>query len=287
MVAVLVLASILGIPLGITMLSALNVLAPIGYVTTSLIIGRLFVKGKTNRSRIGAFFAGFGILRLLALIPGVGFIVWFVACVYGIGAASMAAWYGGHRMRDTPGTIRPTMVRFRPRPHPHPPAPPAESTTAAVPVTVPAEPTTETSTESVSVRPQTLPPNRPHRTPNPSPRLAEHGAIPARHPRHLPRRRLHLRLRRPCPGGIVECGQCHVAHRADTLELHRLERLEGDSDPSEMLAVCAVSCPNCGIKGCARAHVRPGVDPGGRRGPRAPRRRPPLSIRATDPNPRA
>jgi hypothetical protein len=51
------------------------------------------------------------------------------------------------------------------------------------------------------------------------------------------------------PGGIVECGACHVPHRADTLELHRLERLEGDSDPSEMLAVCAVACPSCGIRG--------------------------------------
>ena len=51
------------------------------------------------------------------------------------------------------------------------------------------------------------------------------------------------------PGGIVECGQCHAPHRADTLELLRFERLEGDSDPSEMLAVCAVSCPSCGIRG--------------------------------------
>jgi hypothetical protein len=50
-------------------------------------------------------------------------------------------------------------------------------------------------------------------------------------------------------GGMVECGQCHVPHRADTLELHRLERLEGDSDPAEMLAVCAVACPSCGIRG--------------------------------------
>ena len=100
MAAVLVLVSILGIPLGLTMLSALNVLAPIGYVTTSLIIGRVWVKGVSNRSRIGAFFAGFGILRLLALIPGIGFLVWFVACVYGLGAASMAAWYGGHRVPD-------------------------------------------------------------------------------------------------------------------------------------------------------------------------------------------
>ena len=54
---------------------------------------------------------------------------------------------------------------------------------------------------------------------------------------------------RTLPGGIVECGQCHVPHPANTLELHRLERLEGDSDPSEMLAVCAVECPKCGSKG--------------------------------------
>lgn len=51
------------------------------------------------------------------------------------------------------------------------------------------------------------------------------------------------------PGGIVECGECHTPHRADTLELTQLERLEGDSDPSEMLAVCAVVCPNCGMHG--------------------------------------
>lgn len=51
------------------------------------------------------------------------------------------------------------------------------------------------------------------------------------------------------PGGIVECGECHAQLRADAVELHRLERLEGDSDPSEMLAVCAVVCPSCGSRG--------------------------------------
>jgi len=51
------------------------------------------------------------------------------------------------------------------------------------------------------------------------------------------------------PGGVVECGKCHAPHRANALELHRVERLEGDSDPSEMLAVCAVACPTCGIRG--------------------------------------
>jgi ferredoxin len=51
------------------------------------------------------------------------------------------------------------------------------------------------------------------------------------------------------PGGIVECGQCHTPHPADALALHHLERLEGDSDPAEMLAVCAVACPHCGMRG--------------------------------------
>src|SRR3954463_12503614 len=99
LIAVLVLATVLGLPLGFTMLSALNVLAPLGYIAAALVIGRLFVKGPSNRARIGAFFAGFGILRLIALIPGLGLVVWFVVCIYGIGAVSMAAWYGGHEVR--------------------------------------------------------------------------------------------------------------------------------------------------------------------------------------------
>ena len=115
MVAVLILATVLGLPLGFTMLSGLNVLAPLGYVTAALIIGRVWVKGQTPKGRIGAFFAGFGILRLVALIPGVGLLVWFVVCIYGIGAVSMAAWYGGHEVREGPAA---PPGRRRPEPEP-------------------------------------------------------------------------------------------------------------------------------------------------------------------------
>ena len=66
---------------------------------------------------------------------------------------------------------------------------------------------------------------------------------------HVPRRRASPTTSTPGPAAMVECGQCHAPHPADTLELHQLERLEGDSDPSEMLAVCAVACPRCGIRG--------------------------------------
>jgi cytoskeletal protein CcmA (bactofilin family) len=102
------LVTIVGIPLGLTMLSALNVLAPLGYVTAAFIIGRLWVKGTSTGARLGAFFAGFGILRLLALIPGLGFLVWIVVCIYGLGAVSMAAWYGGHRVLDEDDEPPPT-----------------------------------------------------------------------------------------------------------------------------------------------------------------------------------
>ena len=97
---VLGLATIVGIPLGLGILSALNVLAPLGYVASSLILGRLMVKDTGTGARIGAFFAGFGILRAAALIPGIGFLVWFVVCLYGLGALTQAAWRTG-RARET------------------------------------------------------------------------------------------------------------------------------------------------------------------------------------------
>jgi len=100
--ALLVLVTIIGIPFGLGMLSALNVLAPLGYVASSLILGRLMVKGTSTGARIGAFFAGFGILRAVALIPGIGVIAWFLVCIYGVGALTQAAWRAGHGAPGVP-----------------------------------------------------------------------------------------------------------------------------------------------------------------------------------------
>jgi hypothetical protein len=94
---VLVFVTIVGIPFGLGVLSALNVLAPLGYVASSLILGRLLVKSTSTGRRIGAFFVGFGILRAAALIPGIGVIVWVLACIYGLGALTRAAWRAGRR----------------------------------------------------------------------------------------------------------------------------------------------------------------------------------------------
>jgi cytoskeletal protein CcmA (bactofilin family) len=92
---VVVLATIVGLPFGLGVFSALTVLAPLGYVTSSLILGRLMVKGSSMGRRIGAFFAGFGILRAVALLPGIGFVVWLLVCIYGLGALARAAWRAG------------------------------------------------------------------------------------------------------------------------------------------------------------------------------------------------
>jgi cytoskeletal protein CcmA (bactofilin family) len=114
-IGVLVLVTIVGIPFGLGMLSALNVLAPLGYVASSLILGRLMVKGTSTGGRIGAFFAGFGILRAVALIPGIGVIAWVLVCMYGLGALAQAAWRAGRVAPEAPPT----------QPPPEPPAAPS------------------------------------------------------------------------------------------------------------------------------------------------------------------
>ena len=101
-VGAVILVTVIGIPLGLEIVSALGVLAPLGYLASSLVLGRLMVKGATTGARIGAFFAGFGILRAAALIPGLGFVVWWLACIYGLGALVRAAWRAGRRAPSRP-----------------------------------------------------------------------------------------------------------------------------------------------------------------------------------------
>jgi cytoskeletal protein CcmA (bactofilin family) len=120
--ALLVLVTIVGIPFGLGMFSALNVLAPLGYVASSLILGRLMVKGTSTGARIGAFFAGFGILRAVALIPGIGVVAWFLVCMYGLGALAQAAWRAG---RQAPDARSPEVVDSSPTLPPAPPPAPA------------------------------------------------------------------------------------------------------------------------------------------------------------------
>ena len=129
---VVVMASVVGIPLGVAVLGTLAVLWPLGYVASALIFGRLMVHGTGTGGRIGAFFAGFGILRFGALVPGLGFVIGFFFATYGFGAVIIAAWRAGRRAfgadeqhpeyAGTPPPLHeelmapPSMVRRRQRP---------------------------------------------------------------------------------------------------------------------------------------------------------------------------
>ncbi len=51
------------------------------------------------------------------------------------------------------------------------------------------------------------------------------------------------------PGAMVRCETCAVSSPAGRVGMSSLRRLEGASDPSEMMAVVALTCPSCGTRG--------------------------------------
>jgi len=51
------------------------------------------------------------------------------------------------------------------------------------------------------------------------------------------------------PGGRIICFSSRHEAAAEDFELVSLSRLEGASDPDDMLAVVALRCPSCGTKG--------------------------------------
>lgn len=110
-----IVSTVLGIPLGVGVLGALGVVGVLGYVTACFVLGRLMVKGTTSGARIGAFFAGFGILRLAAILPAIGFLVGFVACIFGIGAITIAVWRAGRAPGSPPtAAVEPTEPAVEP-----------------------------------------------------------------------------------------------------------------------------------------------------------------------------
>src|SRR4051812_27537247 len=55
-------------------------------------------------------------------------------------------------------------------------------------------------------------------------------------------------------GAQVICYTCHQRSAASEIELRALVRTEGASDPDDMTAVAAVTCPHCGAKGTLLLH---------------------------------
>lgn len=128
-VSVLAITTLVGLPFGLGFLGAQGLLWSVGYVISALCLGRSIIKAP--RSAFGAFFAGWGILRVAALIPGIGAIVWIGASVFGIGAlviaATRASRAGETPLPATPEPPPPTPVAI--------PAAPAEAGTTATATT--------------------------------------------------------------------------------------------------------------------------------------------------------
>ncbi len=120
----LLLVSLVGIPFGIGLLLGLALLYSIGYAYAAWILGRALIRRSRHGGprRVTAFLAGWVILRAVGFVPFVGGIGWFLAALYGLGAATVAVWRA--RRGAAP-------IGLAAAPTPPPPAPPPEPEPAA------------------------------------------------------------------------------------------------------------------------------------------------------------
>ena len=91
LLAVLALVTLVGIPFGVGLLLAAIPVLLVAYTTTAWVVGRRVLRNR-SQSPWAMLLAGWGILRLTALIPVVGGLVGLVATVLGLGALTVALW---------------------------------------------------------------------------------------------------------------------------------------------------------------------------------------------------
>jgi hypothetical protein len=118
------LLSIIGAPLALMLLFGIALLASVGYLAAAWLLGRwtpeLLRVEVTRLPRTAWFLVGFGLLRLVALIPFVRSVSWVVASIVGLGAIVFATWRRRRRALEIEeGPPRPTA----PEPVPHSPQP--------------------------------------------------------------------------------------------------------------------------------------------------------------------
>jgi cytoskeletal protein CcmA (bactofilin family) len=91
LLAILALVTLVGIPFGVALLFAAIPVLLLAYTTTVWIVGRRVLRNRSTSLWV-ALFAGWAILRVLALIPVVGALVGLAATVVGLGALTVALW---------------------------------------------------------------------------------------------------------------------------------------------------------------------------------------------------
>jgi hypothetical protein len=90
--AVLLLVTLVGLPLGFALLGALGLLYLLAYVTAAWIVGQ---RVAPRAAPLLAFAAGWAILRVLALVPVLGGLAGLAAVVVGFGALAVAGRRAG------------------------------------------------------------------------------------------------------------------------------------------------------------------------------------------------
>jgi len=88
LLAVVAAIVLVGLPLAIGIALALLPLAAVAYATSAWTLGRILVKPPANRFL--AFLAGLAILRVVALIPFLGLLLWLAAVIVGLGLLAAA-----------------------------------------------------------------------------------------------------------------------------------------------------------------------------------------------------
>ena len=103
-VAALLIVAIVTIPLALFLLLGLGLVYTVAYVVGAIALGRTLVK--EPRSRFVAFLAGWGVLRLIALIPIVAGLTWLVMTIVGLGVL----WAASRMARELPPAAVPATV---------------------------------------------------------------------------------------------------------------------------------------------------------------------------------
>jgi hypothetical protein len=100
MLALLALVTLVGLPLGLGLLAALGLIYALGYGASAWVLGRSLLRPPT--AWVVAFLVGWAILRVVALVPILGGLVWFAAVVFGLGVLVVAIWRGRSAARAAP-----------------------------------------------------------------------------------------------------------------------------------------------------------------------------------------
>jgi hypothetical protein len=113
LLAILALVTLVGIPFGVALLLAAVPVLLLAYATAAWIVGRRVLRNRST-SPWAALLAGWGILRLVALIPVAGALVGFAATVVGLGALTVALWQARTPRAPAAGPEAPTAGRPAP-----------------------------------------------------------------------------------------------------------------------------------------------------------------------------